>query len=379
MKILIISSLDIKTPKSWSGTLYYIYQALLKSGHDIVILEPQTSFCRIFLKVINRLFNLFGKKINHEHSIFVSKELGLKIRKKIEQMDFDVVFAPGASTEVAYLNSDKPIIYLSDTTFPLMVNYYDEFSRYNRIGIQSGWAIESKAINNSALATFPSSWACESAKLLSKKPDNIYQCKWGANLDYVCKDSLMLEKKLSEHNCNLLFVGVDWERKGGDIAVEVVSRLRKKGVCASLTVVGIEILDQSILDLPFVNNVGRLDKSDEKQLAKLKHIFSQSHFLILPTLGECYGMVFAEASAYGTPCLANRTGGVPSVVTEGINGHTVKNNSIEDYYNLILMYVSNPNKYGELVLSSRKIYEESLNWDKWVSKINIKISEIVDE
>lgn len=44
------------------------------------------------------------------------------------------------------------------------------------------------------------------------------------------------------------------------------------------------------------------------------------NFLLLPTIAECAGIVFAEASGYGIPSITYDTGGVGTYVIDGING-----------------------------------------------------------
>ncbi len=47
----------------------------------------------------------------------------------------------------------------------------------------------------------------------------------------------MIDSK-SRDICKLLFIGVDWERKGGDVALKVVELLNNMGVQTELHIVG---------------------------------------------------------------------------------------------------------------------------------------------
>ena len=54
--------------------------------------------------------------------------------------------------------------------------------------------------------------------------------------------------------------------------------------------------------------------------AKLAALIASSHFLLLPTLADCFGLVLCEANAFGVPSLANDVGGVGEVVKPDVNG-----------------------------------------------------------
>src|SRR5690606_24581714 len=94
--------------------------------------------------------------------------------------------------------------------------------------------------------------------------------------------------------------------------------------------------------------------------------YLDADFLILPTRCECYGIVFCEAAAHGLPSIAAATGGVPEVVREGINGHTLPLSAgAADYTALIRAVLDEPGRHDRLRRSSRDEFERRLNWDTW--------------
>lgn len=88
-----------------------------------------------------------------------------------------------------------------------------------------------------------------------------------------------------------------------------------------------------------------------------------AHFLLLPTRADCSPVVFAEASAWGTPSLAPDVGGVGELVVDGVNGRLLEQGAgPEKYASAILAGFEDPTAYRELALSSRREYERRLNW-----------------
>ena len=113
----------------------------------------------------------------------------------------------------------------------------------------------------------------------------------------------------------LVFVGRDWRRKGGDIAVAALDALRHAGRSARLTVVG--DCPDDVARRADVRAAGPLDPGRANDRAKLSDCYRQAQLMILPTRADCTPMVVAEAMAHGTPVLATRTGGLGSLVTPG--------------------------------------------------------------
>src|SRR5204862_2194102 len=117
--------------------------------------------------------------------------------------------------------------YLSDTTFELMVDYYSIFSGLSKQNIKQGNEIEQNSISKAARIIYSSTWARNSAvESYSADPAKISVIDFGANLLY--EPSLaQIEARIVEPEAwNLLFLGVDWLRKGGDIAYKTYIALK---------------------------------------------------------------------------------------------------------------------------------------------------------
>jgi len=54
--------------------------------------------------------------------------------------------------------------------------------------------------------------------------------------------------------------------------------------------------------------------------AQVKHLLAHSHFYVLPSLLEAFGIAALEARAAGLPVLAMREGGVKEFITDGVDG-----------------------------------------------------------
>lgn len=134
---------------------------------------------------------------------------------------------------------------------------------------------------------------------------------FGINLDTDRLPQFCPEKPVL-YRPQLLFVGNDWARKGGDIAVTALQTLRARGIDAHLTIVG--RMPHALTGTPHITGMGYLDKNRREDAAVLARLYTRSHLLLLPSRADCTPMVAAEAMAHGTPVLASDTGGVSTLI-----------------------------------------------------------------
>jgi len=78
------------------------------------------------------------------------------------------------------------------------------------------------------------------------------------------------------------------------------------------------------------------------------------------------------------PSIGTATGGVPGVVTEGRNGHLLPHSARgEDYAALITEIFRDEERHRRLKRQSRRVFEESLNWDTWGARAASLIKELL--
>lgn len=117
----------------------------------------------------------------------------------------------------------------------------------------------------------------------------------------------------------LLFVGGDFVRKGGP---ELIDAMRALGDTAELDIVTQASVETHGLPI----RVHRLaPKSPE-----LVRLFQEADVFVLPTRGECFAQVIAEAMAAGLPVVATPVAAIPEMVVPGRNGLLVPVNNARD-------------------------------------------------
>ena len=135
----------------------------------------------------------------------------------------------------------------------------------------------------------------------------------------------------------LLFVGRLIHLKRIDIAIEAVSRLRRDGIDATLTVVGdgvdrprLERLSEELGLSDVVNFVGWTDDPNQ-----LREHYRRAFALLLPSEIEAFGMVVLEAMAAGTPVVRTAPIGGVDLLEPEVDVLIAGMNSAEAFANAV--------------------------------------------
>lgn len=379
MKVGFISIENAQDKNSWSGTLYYFSNSL-KRYCEVLYISPLSSKSKLIYKPFYRLMQyITGKQYMEDRSILLAKSYGMKIDRFIKKNNLDMVISM-SSIPLPYIKSGIPIICYTDATFKPMVNYYPFFTNLSKYTLKRGNYLEKKALDNCSLVFYSSDWARQSAiNDYNVSAEKVFTIPFGLNMDK-CPSAEEVYKWIRRKKidtCNLLFVGKDFQRKGGDTAVQTVRYLNEqKGIRSRLTIIGCnpDISDKYVEVIPYIN------KNNKKEHDRYLKLLKESSFLILPTRADCTPMVCVEANAFGLPVLTTETGGLSSIVENNVNGFKF---SLEDdgsqYGEYIAEVLTQKNGYLDLCFSSRKHYEQNTNWDNTCKFIIDKCQTIINK
>jgi glycosyltransferase involved in cell wall biosynthesis len=366
MKIAYLTNYDSNDIHKWSGLSYYIRHSLAKSGVEILPINcdvPLSLWYKIKSKIIN---NVSNRKSQFELYHTYLKLIAAKAEKELQGKSFDLIFSPG-SLPLAYLNTDKPMAFWTDATFDNMVNFYPYWTNLTEHCFNEGNKAENLAISKASLIFYTSDWASESAIYkYGANRGKVKTISFGANLDTISSEedihdfiSMRFQKKTIE----LLFIGVNWESKGGERALETVIKLREKGYEANLIVVGCNIPKRH-KSKEFLKCYGFISKKSKKGAQLLHDVFKSASFFILPTSFDCVPVVFAEACSYGLPIISTNVGGCCSIVRNGYNGYCLDRDFFTDTAAARIIYLSNSKSiYEKFSLNAYNLYLQELNWD----------------
>jgi glycosyltransferase involved in cell wall biosynthesis len=144
----------------------------------------------------------------------------------------------------------------------------------------------------------------------------------------------------------ILFIGVEFVRKGGPQLLEAFRAVRDAIPSAQLHIVGPHRLENIP---PGVEFHGHLSKADPGQAAKLESLFRQSTLFVLPSLYEPFGIAPLEAMLYQLPCIVTDAWALRETVLAGVTGELVEKGSADDLATKMIALLAHPDrlaKYG---------------------------------
>lgn len=345
-----------------SGTLYEATKAFERAGFETVWIRRYIPLSmRLYNKCIILLNKIFHATICSDRT-YIGSWLNARAVDKKAFYDVDYVFVIHHFFVPLWLNGIRPIIYHSDVTFELVNDYY--LPKIIGFGKKRAEEIERKALLNTSLHLSPSYWRHQSiVSHYGINPKYAYVIPYGP-----CIDAKMQKVPKSipfGKSIKIFFSGVDWDRKGGDIAINVIQKFIQRGHRCELVIAGIRLLPQKYASMNFVRLLGFLDKNKKEDNNTYIEEFSSSDIFFLPTKAEGAGIVFSEASSFGIPILTHDTGGIGSYVKNGVNGYRVPLDSPFDLYVDILEKMIQPEIYSKLSVGALKMAKEELSWNQW--------------
>ena len=365
MKLGFVTINDSADVQQWSGLNYHIARSLERAGATLVRVGPLTHPWTRGMKLRRRWYGLTGHQYHANFESSALDAFGAQARQMIPG-DVDAVVAVTTLVAASLDGLRVPVISWDDATPAAMTGYYPDFQRLSRRSARDAMALGHRATQNVALALYASEWAACSARTMYGLPaERCAVVPFGANLEKL-PTAREVNAAIAERprtSCRLLWVGVDWERKRGDLVVEAARRIEAQGIPVELTVVGCR--PPGDRELPeWVSVEGFVSKRTAVGRARFAELFARAHFLVMPSVAEAYGLVYCEAAAYGVPSIATRTGGVPTIVVDGETGVLEDPSAQADAYaGRIIALMRDRPRYESMARAASARSAALLNWD----------------
>jgi glycosyl transferase family 4 len=252
MKFACTTVFDPQDRAGFGSRIYYQLQAVRSQLRVIHFIGPLSHIRPVApLLLAKREFyrRVRGKSYHPKRDRLMVKDYSRQIERRLAKLEADIVFSPlsPCSQPIAYLDRVQPVVIWTDTTWARVVDFYSEYSSKLICAqtLRDAMVNERAALSRASLAIYWSDWEAQSAiRCYGLNPSKVRVISPGPALDD--KDAISLDEAQQlvrvrpRDRCRLLFVGIDWIRKGGDKALEVAKLLNASRLATELVAVGRE-------------------------------------------------------------------------------------------------------------------------------------------
>lgn len=208
-----------------------------------------------------------------------------------------------------------PVVYSIDATLKQVHDFgplYDYWGGRTRARFAARNRIERLLLRRMTLITPWSEWAARSMRDdYGIPPERIRVLPPGIDLTFWRPSGVPVPGKRLPR---AIFVGGDFERKGGDLLLDVFRHRFRGRLELELVTRG------DVPDEPGVRVHTGLTANDPRLLA----LYQTADLLVLPTRADCFSMAGMEALACGLPVILGRTGGAAEVLEDTVQGYYVE-------------------------------------------------------
>jgi len=362
VKIALLAIRRANAMPSWRGVLLHLAEALRVAGADVVVCELGDSWLGLLFTVkewwIRRILQ---RRYQRHREPRILRDYGRRTAAFLAKHRVDCAISLKVFP-IAYAPTTVPLIVYNDAPFRGLLNFYSEFSGMHPRHILDGERMEQAAGNRAVHSIYSSSWAATIASTIyGISPDRLSIVEMGANVARShtrTEIESLVQQRGTTPRWEFLWLGVEWERKRGTMAVAIVERLRLDGYDVHLTIAGAGRPIGAIESLPWVTWISFLSAD------ALASTLAGTDFLLLPTEADCTPLVLNEANAFGVPVFVTNVGGIASQIHDSINGVLVRPEAdVEEWVAAITPHLGERSTYSAFALRAFEESRHRLNWD----------------
>jgi glycosyltransferase involved in cell wall biosynthesis len=169
---------------------------------------------------------------------------------------------------------------------------------------------------------------------------------------------------------SILFVGREFERKGGEVLLDAFRLVRKRVPSARLHIVG------TSRRFTQAGVVGHGLIADRHRLGEL---YLRTRVLCAPSLYEPWGFVFPEAMAHGIPCIGTNVQSIPEILDYGRAGLLVPPNDIAALADALVLVLEDDGLASRLGKAGRSRVEQHYTWDRVVEAMSPALTSVMGD
>ncbi len=370
VRLLILCSGDPNNIKTFSGSAKSLISALEKRGivhakaNVLKGISDGFSPAPIWLKIFRKI-DLLHKEPLLRHSELIYKIDSIRAHKIAKKnIGFNACLMYGTQFNP---NLDVPTYcYFDATAVDVLksglwqISYLPDRAKKRIIDRQ-------QELFNNCFGVFPrTNWAAKS--LFSKyniKSNKVVVAGAGANFD----GSWQPFPHEDYDNKIILFVGGDWEGKGGPFIIKAFQKVRQPIPEAHLVIV----CCNPAIDIDGVEVVGRIDKNVPGGLELLLKQYARASVFTIMSKFEAFGIVAIEAQYCFVPCVLPSKFAFPEMIVNNSTGKLLHHENVDDFAGILIRLLKDPVKLKKMGQAAHDFVKQNYSWDLAAKRIHEKI------
>ena len=382
MRILFLCEEDAESWTSWSGISKSLVDHLRLEGHSVVVGDADLYGTERWMGLASSFWpnrQRWGTRYHLGGVPFRlrSRRANRYVASAAEQQPVDAVLQVGATFHVSQ-RFGIPYFLCCDSNIRVAQQGastgYSNGTAISHFGLRriAGRELD---VYRGAAAIFPLSEQLRRSFIddFGIAPDRVRAIYAGPNFD---PKRFASAAPVREHGRppTVLFVGLQFHRKGGDLLVESFRRVRMRLPDARLVLAGVPV---GYIRDPGVTCLGELDKNRPDEAARLVAAYASADVFALPTRFEPFGIAFVEAMHFGLPCLGPRAWAVPEIIADGETGFTVPVDDVDALTDRLLHLLSDPTLARSMGQAAQARAQRLFTWPHVVRRITDVMTAVV--
>jgi starch synthase len=345
------------------------YAALDRHYQVVGIVRPALSKAQEYLNRLRTIHpdrNYWRQHRNLNPWAFQQRTAQAEIQLHQQAAKYDLIVQLHTLCAPGLQPTKRHYVLHTDNVYLLSERYYAPWAPL-RGHARSEWLRLERAVYQNAAYLFPRTNFLRRSLIedYGCDPERVITVGYGANF---------VSHSIAEHRYDTqvaLFVGFDFERKGGYDLLQAWKNVKRYLPKAQLWIVGPK---QLYKQLPGVRWLGRVE--DRQELGRL---YSAATVFVMPSHFDPSPGVYLEAMGHGLACIGADQGAIPEIIRPGVNGCLVDMSDTDALSEALFKLLSDPGEAARLGQAAYRYVREGFTWDNVVARMAPYITRVVAE
>jgi glycosyltransferase involved in cell wall biosynthesis len=359
---------------AWSGSSYRFFTELDRQGMLLRAFGVEAPALKRYLYMARNIHP--RRSVWREHfymDVGYRRALTAEIHKRLQPEDYGNDFLQiGAMYDVGSLVNGNKCYSYHDGNLAELLRGFHVPKGLSRKKIDRALAFERQACQGCAKVFTMSEYLRQSFIHDYGVPaERVSVIGAGINLEVIPEPSV--DKRYD--NRQVLFIGVDFARKGGWELLQAFRGVSERFPDARLHLVGPRELTIPAGQDRGVVYHGFLNKNEPADRARLLDLLNLCSLFVMPSLYEPFGIAPLEAMVYQMPALVTNRWALKELVTPGQTGDLVECGSVDELQTKLQTLLADPESLRRMGTAGRQRVLDHYTWDKVIGRLKTALAD----